>query len=161
MKYSHKQSFLKLSCVFEKVLNFCLVGSNNLVLFVVPGTLNQEECRHGLDAVGVAQIWTFIDIDFNQKNSIWVTPLDGFGTDHFARSAPGGMTVDDGDFSVLLQQVIDLIGFGCVKVWHLCFLKKLWKKIFSDRFIINLDMFAWSVTYYFNKYYDKNLSFWL
>jgi hypothetical protein len=68
--------------------------------------------------------------------------LDGFGADHFARSAPGGMTVDDGDSSVLLQQVIDLIGFGCIKVWHLCFLKNYENKIFSDRFIINLDMFS-------------------
>jgi len=96
-----------------------LPSAHHTLKHVVPLALHHQESRHGLHFVSTREVRRLVDIHLDQPDARLLVLLHDVGGDVLARAAPGGMAVNNGYSSVLVQELLDLLGSSCINVGHL------------------------------------------
>ena len=105
------------------LINVGLPSSNNCFNNIVPFALNHKKSWHSLDFISTWELGWLININFDKWNASLSILFQNIGSYSFAGATPCGMTINNCDSSVGVEEILDLLRSGSINVSH----DKSWK----------------------------------
>jgi hypothetical protein len=102
----------------ESLVDIGLSSSNDVFNDVVPFFCNDQESGHGLNLVGLWELFGLFDVDFDQRDVEFLALLIHIRSDSLAWTTPGSIAVNNGDSIVSIQEALNLCGCGGFNFRH-------------------------------------------